>query len=83
MEEIGGELMQDDLIPDDIMILDTWDQVGGTASPGQRGPLLLPRQPLSSCPSVMLAVFLQVFIWIGAAAAEEEKVEAASTGKAT
>ncbi|XP_068559550.1 gelsolin-like isoform X2 [Cebidichthys violaceus] len=27
MEEVPGELMQDDLIPDDVMILDTWDQV--------------------------------------------------------
>ncbi|CAF89482.1 unnamed protein product, partial [Tetraodon nigroviridis] len=27
MEEIPGELMQYDLIPDDVMILDTWDQV--------------------------------------------------------
>lgn len=38
MEEIPGELMQDDLIPDDVMILDTWDQVGGTPSPGEHGP---------------------------------------------
>lgn len=36
MEEVPGELMQDDLIPDDVMILDTWNQVGG--------PLLLPRR---------------------------------------
>ncbi|XP_074495806.1 gelsolin-like isoform X1 [Sebastes fasciatus] len=27
MEEIPGELTQDDLAPDDVMILDTWDQV--------------------------------------------------------
>ncbi|XP_054467256.1 gelsolin-like [Anoplopoma fimbria] len=27
MEEVLGELMQDDLVPDDVMILDTWDQV--------------------------------------------------------
>ncbi|XP_029283295.1 gelsolin-like [Cottoperca gobio] len=27
MEEVPGELMQDDLAPDDVMILDTWDQV--------------------------------------------------------
>lgn len=31
----------------------------------------------------MPAVFLQVFIWIGTAAAEEEKVEVAATGKVT
>ncbi|KAG7232846.1 hypothetical protein INR49_008036 [Caranx melampygus] len=27
MEEVPGELTQDDLAPDDVMILDTWDQV--------------------------------------------------------
>lgn len=27
MEEVPGELMQDDLAPDDVMILDTWEQV--------------------------------------------------------
>ncbi|XP_059192331.1 gelsolin-like isoform X2 [Centropristis striata] len=27
MEEVSGELTQDDLAPDDVMILDTWDQV--------------------------------------------------------
>lgn len=27
MEEVPGELMQDDLMPDDVMLLDTWDQV--------------------------------------------------------
>ncbi|KAM4745002.1 gelsolin-like isoform 2-T2 [Anableps anableps] len=27
MEEVPGELTQDDLTPDDVMILDTWDQV--------------------------------------------------------
>lgn len=34
MEEVPGELMQDDLIPDDVMILDTWDQVSVMSSPG-------------------------------------------------
>ncbi|XP_068165981.1 gelsolin-like [Antennarius striatus] len=27
MEEVPGELMQDDLVPDDVMILDTWDHL--------------------------------------------------------
>ncbi|XP_073322737.1 gelsolin-like [Pagrus major] len=27
MDEVPGELTQDDLLPDDVMILDTWDQV--------------------------------------------------------
>lgn len=27
MEEVPGELTQDDLAPDDVMILDVWDQV--------------------------------------------------------
>lgn len=27
MEEVPGELTQDDLAPDDVMVLDTWDQV--------------------------------------------------------
>lgn len=28
VDEVPGELTQDDLAPDDVMILDTWDQVG-------------------------------------------------------
>lgn len=27
MEEVPGEMMQADLAPDDVMVLDTWDQV--------------------------------------------------------
>lgn len=82
MEEIPGELMQDDLIPDDVMILDTWDQVSVISSPGKHGPLLSPRQT-SFHPSVSPWHFLyfKVFIWIGTSAAEEEKAEAAASGK--
>lgn len=29
IEEVPGELMQEDLATDDVMLLDTWDQVGG------------------------------------------------------
>lgn len=28
IEEVPGELMQEDLATDDVMLLDTWDQVG-------------------------------------------------------
>lgn len=35
MEEIAGELTQDDLAPDDVMILDTRDQVTLQSSPWQ------------------------------------------------
>uniref|UniRef100_A0A8C4HEB7 Gelsolin n=1 Tax=Dicentrarchus labrax TaxID=13489 RepID=A0A8C4HEB7_DICLA len=33
MDEVPGELTQDDLAPDDVMILDTWDQVCLLLSP--------------------------------------------------
>lgn len=29
IEEVPGELMQEDLATDDVMLLDTWDQVSG------------------------------------------------------
>lgn len=39
--------------------------------------------PSSHHGNFMSAVFLEVFIWIGTSAAEEEKVEAAASGKVT
>ena len=44
IEEVPGELTQDDLATDDVMILDTWDQV---RQPGGLMPVTRaqPRQP--------------------------------------
>lgn len=36
IEEVPGELMQEDLATDDVMLLDTWDQVSEKQSEGQR-----------------------------------------------
>ncbi|XP_054867304.1 gelsolin-like [Amphiprion ocellaris] len=63
MEEVPGELTQDDLAPNDVMILDTWDQVSVS--------LVFPH----------LLLLLQVFVWIGNDAHEEEKAEAAETAE--
>lgn len=38
MEEVPGELTQDDLSPDDVMILGTWNQVSLLPSPRLCGP---------------------------------------------
>ncbi|XP_016519701.1 gelsolin isoform X3 [Poecilia formosa] len=73
MEEVPGELTQDDLAPDDVMILDTWDQVS------------LPRRRHHGnqvlAPPAAHRVPRQVFVWIGNEAHEEEKTEAAATAE--
>ncbi|MEQ2182620.1 hypothetical protein GOODEAATRI_024242 [Goodea atripinnis] len=74
MEEVPGELTQDDLAPDDVMILDTWDQVS------------LPfHHHCGNKPLALLlahSLLLQVFVWIGNEAHDEEKMEAvASAGR--
>lgn len=33
IEEVPGEMTQKDLAPDDVMILDLWDEVSVTISP--------------------------------------------------
>lgn len=73
MEEVPGELTQDDLAPDDVMILDTWDQV---SLPHRRhhGNQVLAPPAAHRFPR-------QVFVWIGNEANEEEKMEAAATGE--
>ncbi|XP_023199625.1 gelsolin-like isoform X2 [Xiphophorus maculatus] len=73
MEEVPGELTQDDLAPDDVMILDTWDQV---SLPHHRhhGNQVL-------APPVAHRFPRQVFVWIGNEANEEEKMEAAATAE--
>lgn len=78
MEKIPSDLMLDNLIPDDVMILDTWDQVSSSLAPSCHHGNLVP----SFCPSVVLAVFLQVFVWIRTSAAED-RVEAAASGEVT
>ncbi|MEQ2202998.1 hypothetical protein XENOCAPTIV_022316 [Xenoophorus captivus] len=73
-DELGGGAVQDDLAPDDVMILDTWDQV----SPPFHHHC--GNKPLA----LLLAhsILLQVFIWIGNEAHDEEKMEAvASAGR--
>lgn len=74
MEEVPGELTQDDLAPDDVMILDTWDQV--SLSCGHTKSQLLAVFSILTC-----CVLLQVFVWIGNEAQEEEKTEAARSGE--
>lgn len=74
MEEVPGELTQDDLAPDDVMILDAWDQVN----------LLQPQGKMKLCVvlSGLTSRLLQVFVWMGNEAQEEEKTEAAASGEA-
>ncbi|XP_047238229.1 gelsolin-like isoform X4 [Girardinichthys multiradiatus] len=73
MEEVPGELTQDDLAPDDVMILDTWDQVS------------LPfHHHCGNKPLALLlahSLLLQVFVWIGNEAHDEEKMEAAASAE--
>ncbi|KAF7205503.1 gelsolin isoform X1 [Nothobranchius furzeri] len=70
MEEVPGELTQDDLAPDDVMILDTWAQVSLCCHHRDRRTLL----------NVLICrVLPQVFVWIGKEAQEEEKMEAAAS----
>lgn len=74
MEEVPGELTQDDLAPDDVMILDTWDQVSFLPS-SWVWLWRLELHVVTSC------ITLQVFVWIGNEAREEEKTEAIASGE--
>lgn len=76
MEEVPGELTQDDLAPDDVMILDTCDQVKTGAMTWQSQILSTSLAPWLTC-----LVLMQVFVWIGNMAHEEEKKEAVSSGE--
>lgn len=53
MEEVPGELTQDDFAPDDVMILDTWDQVSlSYHHPPSVSSLPVSSLPVSACRSL-------------------------------
>lgn len=68
-------MTQDDLATDDVMILDTWEQV--------KEPELLTSAPCGFRvrASDVNSPLFQVFVWIGNEAQEEEKTEAMPSGE--
>lgn len=80
IEEVPGELTQDDLATDDVMILDTWEQVLELERPTFSHVHTPCRFPLRSAAFKAFSLF-QVFVWIGNEADEEEKTEAMTSGE--
>lgn len=71
-------MTQDDLATDDVMILDTWDQV---KEPELRVLCVYTLRISSVRVSDVNSPLFQVFVWIGNEAQEEEKTEAMPSGE--
>lgn len=71
-------MTQEDLAPDDIMILDTWDLVNlyicDTCNK-------IHSKENNLMPSMLEIIVFQVFVWIGNEANEEEKSETLTSGE--
>lgn len=71
-------MTQDDLATDDVMILDTWEQV----KEAELRVLYVDTLRISSArASDVNSPLFQVFVWIGNEAQEEEKTEAMPSGE--
>lgn len=75
-EEILPEFSQADLASDDVMILDTWDQVGPSFV--ESVCALLEISAIEFSPN--LRPTCQIFIWIGKDAREDEKKGSSKIG---
>lgn len=81
-------MTQDDLATDDVMILDTWEQVKNKLTAfavlyAFRAESV-PTKRINSTINLYLFGFFfysQVFVWIGNEAQEEEKTEAMASGE--
>lgn len=72
-------MTQDDLATDDVMILDTWEQVRNTEL-CHTAPTVWETSEKRIVPKECFCTN-QVFVWIGKEAQEEEKTEAMASGE--